>query len=261
MQGLWSGGFRRLTPRLIGVPLFGTAVLALGAWAWLHIPDSRTWEFGLSLLLGLVLAAAALFIYIDAIYLARQPEKRAAWWISALWLIVSIAVVLIWMSLVAKLGDKTELRAGYWNSQLSAHIRTVFTYVRLVRWQEYAITVLTWILPLMLLPALIERVACGVRTRGLRVWKRWEYWAVAIGALVIGLSVTPALLAWHPVYSVHGELWSAMLRLALAYVIDILLICIVLAVASELLAQASLLESARGDPGAKPAANGGETIS
>jgi hypothetical protein len=260
MQGLWSRAFRRLTPRLIAVPLFGTAVLALGGWAWLHIPDSHAWEFGLSVLLGFVLAVAGLSIYIDTIYLARRPEKRAAWWLSAMWLIVSVAIIVIWMTLVAKLGNRTELRAGYWNSQLSAHMRTVFTYVRMVRWQGYAITALIWILPLMLLPAFIERIARGVRTRGLRVWKRWEYWVVSIGALVIGLNVTPALVDWHPAYSVHGELWSAALRLLLVYVIDILLICIALAVTSELLAQAGLLEGAGRDSGAKPATNGSETI-
>ena len=250
-QSVWSGAVRRLRPGWVLLQLVGNAVVVFGAMAWLHIPDSHGWQFAFSVVSALLILAALLWIYVKSANEARRPDVRTSYWIAGIWLLIGGVVSLVWMHVVAKLGVNVELRAGYWNSQLSAHMRTVLTYPRLVEYQHAAIVALSWLLPLLLLPFVIELVTCGWGTaavwRAVRVWSRWQYWIVSIAALLLGSRLTSALVDWHPSYTVRGEVVSVMLRLVLAYGIDILLGCVVLALTCELLSQASLGQSSGRD--------------
>jgi len=244
--GVSSGAAHRLRAGWILLLLVGNAVLGLGAWAWLHIPDSHVWQFVLSVLSALLLLVIFLWMYTKSIVVARESGIRSPRWASCTWLLAGILIAHIWMRVVGGLADNIEKRAGYWNSQLSVHMRTVFTYPRLVEYQDIVITMLSWLLPLLLLPLVIELVTRnwnrGVIRESARVLLRWQYWLVAIVTLIAGFKLTSTLVDWHPAYTVRGELISVALRLALAYGLDILLGCVVLAVTCELLSQASLGE-------------------
>lgn len=241
-QNAWAGAMRRLRPAWVLVLLVGNALLAAGAMAWLHIPDSHGWQFAFSIVAALLLVAAFAWIYATSVKAARQADVRTPFWGAGLWLVAGLFVSLLWMHLIGMLETNVELRAGYWNSQLSAHMRTVLTYPRLIEYQNAAIVAMSWLLPLLLLPIVIELVTrgwTGVALRSAcRVWLRWQFWLVAIVALFAGCWLTSALVDWHPTYTVRGEVLSVVLRLALAYSIDILLGCFVLAVTCELLSQA-----------------------
>jgi hypothetical protein len=250
-QGVWPGAAHRVRPGWVLLQVVGNALLVLGAMAWLHIPDSHGWQFALSVFSALLLVAAFLWIYMKSINDARRPESRASYWTAGFWLFTGFAVSLFWMHVAAKLGNNVDLRAGYWNSQLSAHMRTVLTYPRLVEYQEAAIVALSWLVPLLLLPIVIELVTrswTGVAFRSaIRVWLRWQYWIVAIAALFLGCWITSWLVDWHPTYTVRGEVVSVTLRLALAYCVDVLLGCGVLALTCELLSRVSPGKSAERD--------------
>jgi len=253
-QGVWSGAARRLRPRWVLLQLVGNALLALGAMAWLHIPDSHGWQFALSVFSALLLIAAFLWVYVKSMIDARGRESRAPYRIAGMWLFAGFLISLLWMHEVAKLGNNVELRAGYWNSQLSAHMRTFLTYARLVEFQNVVIVALSWLLPMLLLPIVVELVTRNWSTArmasAVRVWLRWQYWSVAIVALVVGCQMTSALVDWHPTYTVRGEVVSVTLRLLFAYGVDILLGCIVLALTCELLSRASLSKSTGWDAAA-----------
>lgn len=252
-EGVWSGAARRMRPGWVLLQLIGNGLLALGALGWLHIPDSHGWQFAFSVLAAFVLVAAFVWIYVTSMRGAHQPDNCEPYWRAGGWLLAGLVVSLLWMHAISGLGDKVELRAGYWNSQLSAHMRTLLTYPRLVEYQNAAITALSWLLPLLLLPIVIELVTRGWDgsvIRGTRVWRRWQFWVVAIVALFAGRKLTSALVDWHPTYTVRGEVLSVAFRLATAYGIDILLACAVLAVTCELLSQTGVGKSARRDAAA-----------
>jgi hypothetical protein len=222
----------------------GIAVLALGALLWLQIPDSHGWQFALSVLFALVLLFALLWVFTTSISAVRGSGRGTSLWIAFSWLLAGAIVAFLWMHFVGKLETNVDLRAGYWNSQLSAHMRRTLTYPRLVSYQNIAIAAVSWLLPLLLLPVVIELMTrgWGAIRAGTRVWLRWQFWIVTIIALIAGYRLTSILVEWHPAYSVKGEVLSVVLRLTLAYGIDILLACLALVVTCELLAQASLGE-------------------
>jgi hypothetical protein len=248
-QGVRLEAMRRLRPGWVLLQLVGNAFLALGAMAWLHIPDSHGWQFALSVICGLLLVAALVWIYEKTIKAARQASADTPFWMSGAWLLAAFVIVLLWMHAVGTLNNNVELRAGYWNSQMSAHMRTVLTYPRLIEYQNAAIVALSWLLPVLILPIVVEIVARGwsgaVMRAAARVWLRWQFWLVAIIALFASCGLTSMLVDWHPSDSVRGEVVSVILRLALAYGVDILLGCVVLAVTCELLAQASAREGSQ----------------
>jgi hypothetical protein len=241
-KGVWAGAARRLRPGWVSLLIVGIAVLALGALLWLQIPDSHGWQFALSVLFALLWLFAGLWVLTGCISAARGPGRATSLWIAFSWLLAGALVAFLWMHFVGKLETNVELRAGYWNSQLSAHWRRTLTYPRLVSYQNIAITGLSWLLPLLLLPVAIELTTYGwVAIRAAtRVWLRWQFWIVTIIALVAGYELTSLLVNWHPAYSVKGEVLSVVLRLVLAYGLDILLACLALVVTCELLSQASL---------------------
>jgi hypothetical protein len=251
-NSVWAGAARRLRPGWLLLLIIGNAVLALGALLWLQIPDSHSWQFALSVLLGLLWLVAGLWIFTKAISAARGPERTPPLWIAFAWLMAGAITAFLWMHIVGLLETNTELRAGYWNSQLSAHWRRTLTYPRLVSYQNIAITALIWLLPILLLPIIVELMTRGwgrgVLPAATRVWLRWQFWIVAILTLLSGYKLTALLIDWHPADSVRGEVLSVALRLTLAYGIDILFACVALAVTCELLSQSSLRESARRDP-------------
>ncbi len=177
-------------------------------------------------------------------------------WLGVCTLAVWLLIVWVLTHLVRHIEDKADERAGYLNSQLSAHLRATFTYERLIAWQHDLVIALVWIIiPALLLPFLIETVSRGLDSRAWRiaslVLTRWLHWLSVIAAALAGLWLTSKLTGWRPSHSVHGELFSLALRLCICYTADFLIITTLLATDARLLAH----EYARRYPAAQPSAN------
>ncbi len=164
-------------------------------------------------------------------------------WLSAVFL---AAVLLVWMGLshpIAAGRDHEELYAGYWNSKLSPGLRYRFTYMRLVELQDRFYDLVELVIAALLLPLAIELMTSGVKSwrRVVYVYRRWRYWVVAAVAGVGAVEITQLLLSWTPGHSVRGQVLSVLGRLGVAYTVDVVLWCLVMAVAGAVSAGLSLL--------------------
>lgn len=238
-----KNAFRKFLSRLSWkfVLLEWTSVLLLVILgiAWLQLPDSHLWQFVLSILLAVVLVAAALSFLAESFRRLRKPESSSPLWLRAIWILLFVA---IWWLLHKPfdIGRAHEaLFAGYWNSKLSPHMRVLFSFPRLVNLQEYFYSFLGWLIDVLLLPLAIE--AGGVRLRAdmgknvLRVYRQWMYWVAAFIAMAAGMKITGWLVNWMPGKGVAAETMSVLSRLSIAYTIDILFWCFVLALVTEYL--------------------------
>jgi len=236
--GLSSGS--RLGWRVWALELGGNALLALVCLAWLAIPDSHIWELLLSLLLGAGIVGAALWMQAWVLRRLRGCVPAPRTWVSCGAL---LGWVLLWWGLavaVGHLGDGAGARAVYWNSRLWPRWRARVGYERLGNWQTDAVAVIMWwVIPALVLPFLVEMVACGGRNgmwrRGARVLRSWWLWIATGVAAYLGFWATGKLVDWQPGHTVKGELVSVGARLAAIFVLDAVLLVLVLAVVAKLL--------------------------
>jgi hypothetical protein len=242
MSSLWIAALRRLRPRILLVAFIGNALLALLAAAWLQIPDSHIWQLILSVVFGSLIVAAFLWLQSSTLTHIRHPEHPSNTWLSCALVAPWIFFFWAWTHLITSLSTRVEDRASYWNSRFNAHQRTFFTQPHLVMWQSDAIAILAWwLIPTLILPLLIETISSGLRhdvlKSALTTITRWQLWVSTAAIAWICIHLTAALITWHPSYTVKGELISATLRLGLACVFNLFLICLIIAVASELLSR------------------------
>ena len=90
----------------------------------------------------------------------------------------------------------------------------------------------------------METTACGLDSikRATRVYRHWLYW---LSILVCGLgapALTWAIAEWTPEAGLVEQTISVILRLGLAYTIDILLWCFLLALIAQYLGASSASE-------------------
>jgi hypothetical protein len=229
----------RLGWKVIALAACGSPGLAILAGLWLQIPDSHVWEFCVSMLLGLGMLIGLLWLKTTIVRRIRigvgaTPQTMA---VMAVWMVVGWGLA----QSIEALSVHVVERAGYWNSQLSAHQRAFFTETRLEAWQNDAISALLWfVLPGLLLPVVIETVSGGgLKTVG-RVYGRWQMWLTVGLATTLGCWLAEKLSDWHPAESVRGELMSAVGRFGLLYVALLAIGLVALAIVSELLARADV---------------------
>ncbi len=223
--------------RVVGLQWIGNAVVILLAILWLQIPDSHTWQFVFSMVSAI--GIAWLFVWLTTVTFRRLRLSVPAvpMWLSTVFL---AAVLLVWMGLshpIAVGRDHEEIFAGYWNSKLSPGMRYRFTYMRLVELQDRFYDVLQLVIAALLLPLAIELMTSGVRgwRRVVYVYRRWRYWVVAAVAGMGAIWITRLLLNWTPGHSVRGQVLSVLGRVGVAYTVDVVLWCLVIAVAARYL--------------------------
>jgi hypothetical protein len=231
MMQAFRGAFARVKRRLFLSQWVGNFLLMLLAAGWLQIPDSHSWQFAFSMLSGVVLVAAFLGLYTATFRHLRVCAVRPSWWLSCL--LLAGLVVLCWLQLIPIAGGRANegLYAGYLNSQSPAWLRAHFGYSSLVAWQEHIYDCAQWMLAGLLLPLAVETSACGMATfrRAFVVYRHWLYW---LAVLVCGFgaeALTWALADWTPTAGLTGQTFSLIARLGVAYTLDILLWCFVLA--------------------------------
>jgi hypothetical protein len=241
-MNLLSSSLQRLNLRLLALQLFGNAGLLLAAALWLEIPDSHLWELLLSLLFGVALLVGLPLLQTTIIRRVRAAKEGSRLWLGAVLLAVWAFLFYIPSILIGLVTPYTYQRASYWNSQLSPHMRTIFTYDRLSHWQFLTFDLIIWfIVPALLLPFVIETVTRGVRgyvwRAGIQVLGQWKYWlSCLMVGMILHFMVLP-LIDWQPGHSVAAEIVSVMLRLGLVYVSIVLLLTLLLAFTAALLAK------------------------
>ncbi|HEY4355732.1 MAG TPA: hypothetical protein VGN16_08300 [Acidobacteriaceae bacterium] len=241
---------RRVPVLMMMLQLVGNALLVLLGFAWLHIPDSHIWELIVSVLLGVLIVLGFLWMHATTIRRTRAPLQFSAKWLSILLLAAWLLVNHVLGAFAEHINNNADGRAGYWNSQLSAHMRVFFTYSRLLDWQNDVVVFLIYFLiPALLFPFLVETVACGVKggawLNALRCLFRLKYWVVTVIALAIVHFAGGWILGWHPLHTVSGELISVAFRVAVVYVIFLLAYFAALGTASELLERPRTVSSVR----------------
>ncbi len=234
MQAL-RGALGKMTGRLLLSQWVGNFMLMLLAAAWLQIPDSHTWQFAFSMLSAVLLVVGFLVLYTATFHHLRPCAEPASRWLS--WALLLGFIGLWWLMLyLTSVGRAHEgLYAGYWNSQSPAWLRHYLGYSALVAWQERLYDCLQWLWLGLLLPVAITLCASGIHPGCLRhaaaPYKHWFYWLAVLVCGFGGSVITWALAGWTPDAGLVGQTFSVIARLGVAYTIDILLWCFLLALA------------------------------
>jgi hypothetical protein len=230
MQAI-RGAFSRLKGRLFLGQWVGNFLLMLLAAGWLQIPDSHTWQFVFSMLSGVLLAVAFLWLY-TATFRHLRACGRPPWWQSCLLLVVFVALWWLLLQPIAAGRAHEALFAGYWNSQSPPWLRYHLGYSNLVAWQERIYDCIQSLWAGLLLPLMVETCACGLEAgwfrRAARVYRHWLYWLCVLVFGLGGAALTWALADWTPAAGLAGQTLSIVARLGIAYTVDILLWCFLL---------------------------------
>jgi hypothetical protein len=257
MKQALRGAFSRVCGRLYLTQWLGNILLMLLGAGWLQIPDSHTWQFVFSMLSGVLLVLGFLWLYTSTFRRLRtcpapvspaRPDSETkgapsfAWFakggknhILLSWLLLVVFVVLWWLELlpIAAVRAHEGLYAGYWNSQSPPWLRHHLGYSQLVAWQERIYDCLQCLWAGLLLPLAVETCACGLGAgwfrRAARVYRHWLYWLTVLVCGLGGSAITWALADWTPLAGLAGQTLSIVARLGLAYSLDILLWCFLLA--------------------------------
>lgn len=221
---------KKLRLPLILLQWIGNLVVILLAFAWLQIPDSHVWEFVFSILCGTLLVVAFWALYGRTVVQVYRTETNAPVW--QRFIVPLFIFVIGYFALLAiDTGRAHEgLLAGYWNSKLSAGMRAFFTYEHFIQWQDFSYDLLQWLLLGLLLPAAFLGTRLGLKSHTGKVYRRLFYWGIVIVAGLLGSYVTGLLVGWVPGQGATVEIASVIIRLGIAYTLDVLLWCFVLAV-------------------------------
>ena len=237
-----SGTLAHFKPGIVSLQWIGNLCAILLAFAWLQIPDSHAWQFILSMLFGALIVVGFLWLHATTY---RRMYRRAAPVALPVQVLVLAVCVTLWVALSRPIGagrDAAGLFAGYANSQLSPHLRSFFSFARLVRWQDHLYDLAQLLFAALFIPVAMEAVSSGVHIvtfkRAGRVYLHWSYWIVAVVSGIVGMQVTAALVGWTPGRGIVWESISVLARVGAAYTFDILLWCLVLALTAFYLDEA-----------------------
>jgi|SRR5579883_98546 hypothetical protein len=212
----------------------GNLLLILPCFAWLQIPDSHVWQFAFSIVSAIVLIVAFLWLYSHTFRSLYKAGTAAPVWQRWLVLIIVILVGYLLLQGLGVLRSHESLYAGYWNSKLSAGMRTFFTFPRLVSWQDHFYDFLQWLFAALLLPMAFVGAGLGLHNERWketgRVYRRIGYWVFALAAAFVGTWLTALLVGWKPTGKPAAEIVSVLLRVGMAYTLDIILWVLVLGV-------------------------------
>jgi hypothetical protein len=232
----------KMTAAIVARQWIGNMLLFLLALAWLRIPDSHEWQFVCSMISSLLLVFAFLWLQVTTMMRLRPTSPNPRRSMQILFLVAFFALWMIVMRPISAVSDHAALYAGLINSQLSPHMRVLFTYDRIVQLQLCIYLLVKWVLAGILLPFAMEIVVSGVKAvsfrRASQVCLRWQYWLAVFALGIVGTEITQALVVWTPGKGLVGETASVVARLGVAYTLDILIWCFVLALVAIYLERA-----------------------
>ncbi len=230
---LVSRAFSRFSFSLIALQWCGNLLAILLAAAWLQIPDSHAWQFALSMLSAAALVIGFCWLQVASFARVRPPAEHAALWLRILGFSL---VALLWLLLAQWISSGSDAVPDYaylWNSKLSPGMRITFSPQRIIASLNILLDVLIWIAAGLLLPIAIALSAQGLAhpnwRDAVRPYRRILYWVAIFAFSILTTQLTAALVSWMPGKSISGEVFSVIVRLAIAYTTDIVLWCLLLA--------------------------------
>lgn len=237
--------YKKLNASIILLQWCGNLVLLLLAFAWLQIPDSHTWQFLFSLLAAVFLVLACLGLHARTFRkLSPLPPSGPLWQRLA----VLLAVIVLGCFLLQLIGvgrSHETLFAGYWNSKFSSGQRSFLTFQRLTEWQDHFYDLFQWLFAALLLPIAFVGGGSGLRrgwssTR--RIYRHLLYWLIVVVFGFVGSKITSLLEGWTPGHGTVVEILSVLVRLGLAYSLNLLLWCFLLALIAVYSSSATAME-------------------
>jgi len=230
-----AGSFR--SGRLWLLQFFLNPILAGLFAAWLLIPEARTWQLALNVLLALLIASAALVLHAGTLnyfgdQFKEQPAELKPALTRALRHFADVAVCamvfyLVW-TLAGGLGRYQEAFSIYFRSVLPASVRGRIPLGVLTGIFDFLVFLLQWVaIPGLLLPLTLRAADQGFRGLRRAGWQSWKtavaslyYWLILAATAFLGVYGSNALLGWRPsseAPTFAGETANLALRLLLAY--------------------------------------------
>lgn len=212
----------------------GNALLFAALFGWLSIPDARTWQLGLSALLGLGIVAGALWLhggtlaYFEGAHrgaekpwpacggICRKLPALAAW--------VLLLLVVCWG--VDWIQAQVPGWATWWASWLTLKLQKPVLLADVENFFRWIVFALRWFLvPLALLPVAAQVVRRGFPGfadvgRAWRIARRPKWWLGYSLAYVVGAYVPDKLVSWLPeLQGLTVESLSMLARIVPAYLL------------------------------------------
>jgi hypothetical protein len=236
---------RRLRTSLgwVAAQFWATLLIVLVGVGWTRVPERHVWQVGLTLLLPLVMLAAALVLEAGTMRsFFHQDERRVRFAWGALTLLVWIAVVWIAWFILDWCDDQIPLWASYLNSRASAHARArFFTYEHLQLWLTILVWIWRWIVvPAKVIPHALASAQWGGRLpwrKLLRMMLNWQWWLGAVMAALVGVLLPSYFFNGEPHGTVAHQVWAVVLKVAGAYLLAVASWVLLLAWAAVLLAR------------------------
>lgn len=235
--------FRHLRASLawVAAQFWATLLIVLVGVLWTRVPEKHVWQVGLTLLVPLLMLAAALTLEAGTMrsFIGCDERRvRFAW--GALTLLVWIAVVWLAWFLLDWCDDQTYTWASYLNSRASAHARArLFTYEHIQLWLAILIWTFRWIVvPAKVIPHALASAQWGGRMpwrKLLRMMLSWRWWIGAVIAALVGVLLPSYFFNGVPHGTVTHQVWAVSLKLAGAFLLAIASWVLLLAWAALLL--------------------------
>lgn len=205
--------------RWIAAQFGGMLLLALLGLGWTRLPEQHGWQVLLSLLLPLVLVAAALTLQAATMraFLASEENRvRLAW--GALTLLVWVAAVWAFWWLLDWCDAQFWDWASYLNSKAPAHWRArILTFQHIRHSLLLAEWILRWIVtPAKVIPYAIASAEWGWRLRWrpvLHLLWNWRWWLAVTLAACTAVLLPGHLFASLPHGTVSHQVWTVILKL------------------------------------------------
>jgi hypothetical protein len=253
MKGILRSARTYMTVRFVLLQLGLILIVSLLFAAWLRIPDS-----GILAVIGTVLLASLIPVLAlggEASLLRRLAlSARGGLIPGAVALLIAVALWLAWSTWLDHLSAYDFTRAaGYANSRFPHSLRNLFSFENLLRWLGWIWLALKWLgAGLLLAIAVPFSQASRPVLAGLRVVFSFSYWMILALTAIIVTSITQGLVEWTPGHGLRVEAISLVLRLGTVAIIDVALICFVLAAITAIVVR---LEGRHEIPGGTPEIN------
>jgi len=196
------------------------ALLGIGYW-WLTWPDEQAWQLLSSAVVAVLLLIA--FVWLEHKVFSEVDQQRrtivgraiSSYVAFAIWLgcfaVLEALLVKIWSGV-----EQTAVRVAQ-----VLHLPPRAT-TSVLDWAAWG---LVWIvLPALLLPvgSVLARSGSGPLRDAFCALGNLRYWVGVCLALLVGAYVPRVLIDWTPERAtLNGEMWSAVLRLGLAYILAV----------------------------------------
>jgi hypothetical protein len=227
----------------VAAQFWATLLIVLAGVGWTRLPEKHVWQVGLTLLVPLLMLAAALVLQAGTMRgLISEDERRVRFAWGALTLLVWIAVAWIAWWLLDWCEEQIPLWASYLNSRVSAAGRArLFTYEHIQLWLTILVWIARWIVvPAKLIPHALASAEWGWRLPWRKLFRlllNWRWWTgVAIAALV-GMLLPRRFFNGEPHGTVLHQVTAVSVKLAGMYLLAILCWVLLLAWAAVLLAR------------------------